>query len=213
MFEQVLAYIREMAANTGDIRLLARRFENPRLYAAWAAVIALHLVAIWILASGLVLPRGADGIGREVQIAFVPGTTPVAPKMEPVAEPQMQAADPTEPTLVPPQIDIDAAAPSPMAGASQADILPPRPDPAHQNAGPSLPASFPKSDSPMQVMLTILVQPDGSVSDARIAQSSNQSVLDQLALAYVKAKWRFRAALQNGRPVQDWTTVLVRFAG
>ena len=88
----------------------------------------------------------------------------------------------------------------------------PRLDPAFRNASPLLPAGHAKDAETAQVTLTILVTPDGRVGDARVAKSSGQAMLDQIALAFAKAKWHFRAALQAGRPVQDWTTVLVRFA-
>jgi TonB family protein len=209
VFGQILARLKDWTAP--GPRALAARFENPRLYAAAAAVIALHLVAIWFLAVGLVMPRGDGGAGREMQVALVPNAVPASAKIDPVPEPQMQAADPVGPAIAEPQIEIDTSAPA--AGASQAAILPPRPDPAFQNGSPKLPASFAKDAVLPDVILTVQVEADGSISDTRIARSSGQAMLDRLAAQFAKAKWRFRAAMQSGKPVADWTTVLVRFAG
>ncbi len=122
----------------------------------------------------------------------------------------MQAPD-TDSTQAP-DIEIQPASPSGAAGPSSASILPPRPDPSFRNLSSTLPAGFGKATTPLQLVLTIMVGIDGSVSDVRVAQSSGQSVLDEVAAAFVKAKWRFRAATQNDKPVADWTTVLVRFA-
>ncbi len=100
-----------------------------------------HLVLIWIVATNILLPHG-DGPAREMQLTLpsLPATT--ARAMEPVPDPQMQTADatPVEPT--PPQIDIDARNPAAARFSGQADILPPRPDPAKQNASPALPSQF-----------------------------------------------------------------------
>jgi TonB family protein len=211
VLQQVFADMVDMAGRAGDIRLLARRLENPRLYGAWAAVLLLHVAVIWILAAGIVMPRGTNGAGHEISVVFVAPGAVAPPKYDPVPEPTMQVAD-TASEITAPEIEVQDAPSSPMMGQSSADILPPRPDPAFRNVSPALPASFAKLASQAQVMLTILVAPDGSVSDARVAQSSGQSALDQMAAAFAKAKWRFRAATQNGAAVPDWTTVLVRFA-
>lgn len=210
MFGQVLAGIRGI--DIGDIRLAVRRLENPRLYGAWAAVIALHLVAIWFLAAGLVAPHGAPDSAGESQVILLPSAAPAQATLDPIPEPQMQAADPAAPEIAAPQIDVDMATPTAASGVSQAAILPPRPDPAFRNVSPPLPASFAKAAGVLDVLLTVRVEADGGISDARVAHSSGQTVLDQLAAQFVKTQWRFRAATQGGKAVADWTTVLVRFA-
>jgi len=172
---------------------------------AWGVVAALHLAVIWALASGLVISLGGSP-APEMQVSLLNGPTAAPQSDPPPPEPEMQVVETTSPDVAAPDIVIDTAA-STSGIAMATDILPPRADPAHLNANPPLPAGH----SPGVVTLTILVAADGSVSDARIAQSSGQGVLDQLALAFAKAKWRFRAAMQQGRPVADWTTVLVRF--
>jgi TonB family protein len=208
MFRQALSSVMRALTSAGDAWLVPRRFDNPRFYASSAVVILLHGAAIWLLATAIVMPRGAPASGTEFQVALVAAGAPTPAKMDPVPEPPMLAA--ASSAIAAPNIEIQAA-PSPGAwGPSPANILPPRPDPKFQNVGPALPAAFPKTQ--VQILLTILVDADGAVTDARVAQSSGQSALDQLAEAFVKAKWRFRAALLQGKPVADWTTVLVRFA-
>jgi TonB family protein len=212
MLQQVLATIRERLADFGGAPGFVRKLENPRLYLACAAVLLLHIAAIWILATGIVLTRGAGAPAPEMHVALVGSAPSAVQRMEPPPEPEMRTADSMEQPVEAPQIDAQTMAPGGAPGASTADILPPRPDPSFQNASPSLPAGHAKPGGPMEVMLTILVEADGSVRDARVAKSSGETVLDRLAIAFTKAKWRFRAALQQGHPVADWTTVLVRFA-
>jgi TonB family protein len=209
MVGQVLANLKDRWAGSGGARMLARRLENPRAWLGWAAVLLLHLAVIWAFASGIIAPRGDNGVGPEMKVALL-DTQTASSKVEPVPEPQLQAADPAPDPVPEPQIDVAAAATNGAPGASMADILPPRPDPAFQNASPNLPAGH--AQNAVQVMLTILVAADGSISDTRIAQSCGEAALDNMAAAFARAKWRFRAAMQQGRPVADWTTVLVRFA-
>jgi TonB family protein len=210
VIRQTLADILETAGNALDIRVLVQRLENPRLYVAWAAVFLLHVAFIWMLTVGIVAPSGALKSGVEVQMVLVAPGPLMPPKSDPVPEPQMQAPEASDDP--PPDIEIQASAPMAASGLSPAAILPPRPDPVFHNASPPAPETFAQMANGVQAMLTVLVAADGSVSDARVAQSSGQSVLDQLAIAFAKAHWRFRAAMQNGTPIADWTTVLVRFA-
>jgi TonB family protein len=208
MFQKIFDDVRAWAARA-TAAAAGVQWGDPRRYAASAAVVLIHLVLIWIVATNILLPHG-DGPAREMQLTLPSLPTTASPAMEPVPDPQMQTADatPVEPT--PPQIDVDV---QPTGGAisGQADILPPRPDPARQNASPALPQQFAKPGSIAQVTLTILVDARGAVSEAKIAISSGQPALDSLAAAFARANWHFRAAIQAGQPVADWTTVIVRF--
>ncbi len=210
MIGWLYANIPDAARWTGAARSLGRRLDNPRLYVAWAGVLLLHLVVVWILLMNISPPRVATDQEREiVTTTFVAPKARVVPAFEPIPEPTMQAPDATG-EVSPPEIEVQGA-PVAAAGPTTADILPPRPDPAHQNTYPQLPPGSAPNSSSVQVLLTILVAPDGSVADARVAQSSGESAADQIAAAFVKTRWRFRAAMLGGRPVSDWTTVLVRF--
>jgi len=54
---------------------------------------------------------------------------------------------------------------------------------------------------------------DGSVKRIEIAQSSGFDDLDQSALDTVLKRWRFVAAKRSdGRPVESWVLVPIRFA-
>jgi TonB family protein len=147
-----------------------------------------------------------------MQATLIPSALSSQPRLNTAPEPRLQTTITNE---VPrPDIEIQAAvrAGSGIGAISAAIILPPRPDPAIRNASPALPTAFVKLGSEVEVLLTILVNSDGSVGDARVARSCGEALLDQLAQSFAKANWRFRAAAANGLPVSDWATVMVKFA-
>jgi TonB family protein len=208
MFWKILADIRKFAARTRYARLHMPESELWR-HAAWLPVLLLHLGLIWILARAVAMPvmAGADGIDLQVSLLASPRADSGA-KLDAVPEPQMQPADAR--AVDAPNIAIDPNAIDATAPGG-ADVLPPRPDPAHPNTGPVLPKTSAPTAKSAQVTLTILVDANGGVADARVARSCGEATLDELAATFAKEKWRFKAATQNGKPVADWTTVVVRF--
>lgn len=58
------------------------------------------------------------------------------------------------------------------------------------------------------IMLQVLVEPDGRVTDIFVLKSIPE--LDAAAVAAVK-EWRFRPAMAKGTPVRCWVTMPVRF--
>ncbi|WP_094603655.1 hypothetical protein SPSIL_055050 [Sporomusa silvacetica DSM 10669] len=61
-----------------------------------------------------------------------------------------------------------------------------------------------------RVVVRVLVEASGRVTDARVAQSSGYNELDQAAEAVVY-QWRFNPAYRDGRPVTVWVKVPVAF--
>ncbi len=62
------------------------------------------------------------------------------------------------------------------------------------------------------VIIAILVSTDGSVADANITKSSGYPLLDGSALSTVKAKWRFKPATKNNKPVESWVRAPIHFS-
>jgi TonB family protein len=60
------------------------------------------------------------------------------------------------------------------------------------------------------LLIQLLVLPDGSVGDVRIVKSSGSAQLDAGALVSA-GNWRYRPAMQGGKPVAAKVTVRVRF--
>ena len=61
-----------------------------------------------------------------------------------------------------------------------------------------------------QVKLTVLVTESGTVGEVKIAQSSGDRRLDAAATEFVKG-WRYRPAVQDGKPRSVYTYAVVIF--
>jgi periplasmic protein TonB len=61
------------------------------------------------------------------------------------------------------------------------------------------------------VLLDVLVAPDGSAADVRLARSSGHQQLDDSAVRTVRERWRFIPARRNGAAVESRVTVPIRF--
>ncbi|MDE2272232.1 MAG: energy transducer TonB [Xanthomonadaceae bacterium] len=59
--------------------------------------------------------------------------------------------------------------------------------------------------------LKVLVDPSGKPVEVLIARSSGSRPLDDAARAHVLAAWRFRPAMRDGRAIEAWAMVPVRF--
>jgi TonB family protein len=171
-----------------------------------AIVASFHFVLLLAFLSWT--PFSAERQGLELMVSIVSARPETRP--EPVLAFQKPAAD-----FVPaPEIDIADPQPNVVTQVSMVDpsrILPPRPDPAHTNALPGLPAVFHQLGPTVSALIKVLVLSDGSIADARISRSTGDTKLDAVALVYVKQHWRFLPALASGAAVQCWTTTLVMF--
>jgi TonB family protein len=108
-------------------------------------------------------------------------------------------------------IEPDTPPTTTITAMSTAQMLAPRPDTNHINVPPQLPALFRTLGNGISLIVRIFVQPDGSISDAHVVKTSGDAKLDEVAIEYVKQNWRYIPASISGRPVEDWTTVLVPF--
>ena len=61
------------------------------------------------------------------------------------------------------------------------------------------------------VTLKVLVDPSGKPVEVLIARSSGSRLLDDAARAHVLATWRFHPAMRDGRAIEAWAMVPVRF--
>jgi TonB family protein len=168
----------------------------------FAATIALHLLLIWFLLRSsrveIASPQTAAG-NLQVSIISTPSN---AQLLKPVLQ-RPVIADVPEPQIVAaPKSDASAATGTP-------DTLAPRPDPQHEN----LPVKIAGAPVGLHAILRVLVGADGSVDEAEISTSSGQPDMDQAAIAFIKAHWKFLPATVGGNAVPFWTTVLVPLAG
>lgn len=170
-------------------------------------VVVLHVLAIWIISLNIA-PRIAPIKMGELHLVLAPMPSQVKPEeplpveLAPVIEQPPEIAVQSETT----GIALDAVSP--------ADVLAPRPDPAHPNQAPSFPTAEKKPGELQPVLLNVLVMEDGSIAMAKVTKSSGDTSVDDDVVAYVKANWHFLPALLKQKTaVQYWTSVVVRFAG
>jgi len=80
------------------------------------------------------------------------------------------------------------------------------------NPPPVYPAIARRRDQQGTVTIRALIDIDGSVERAEIAESSGFDSLDDSALDTVRRRWRFVPARRDDAPVESWVLVPIRFA-
>ncbi|MBL6854693.1 MAG: TonB family protein [Alphaproteobacteria bacterium] len=79
------------------------------------------------------------------------------------------------------------------------------------HTAPTLSADLTDIARKSTLRLRLRVAEDGSIKDASVDASTGSAQLDRIALAWVRAHWRYRPALRDGTPIAVTTTALVRF--
>ena len=161
---------------------------------------------------------------------------PIETKVIEEKKPQQEELPPpppqlkTPPPYVPPP-DLNVALPPPTTSAPSTAITnisskpTPPPPPKPSNPPHFDPHGrwnrFPDSEYPSQsrrlgeegkVTLAVLVMPDNSIGDIKVAKSSGYERLDHAALEWYRKRGRFLAATtKDGKPIADWMTFVVTF--
>jgi|GEM_PF-857193 len=78
------------------------------------------------------------------------------------------------------------------------------------NPPPRYPLQARKRHYQGTVVLDVLVDARGKAQDVKIAESSGYSILDRAAMEAVE-NWRFQPGRRNGRPVDTWVKLPLRF--
>ncbi|HUJ03677.1 MAG TPA: energy transducer TonB, partial [Rhizomicrobium sp.] len=178
-------------------------------------VVLLHAGLIYALVTGL-----AANFSKyvppvlEAHILEQPQQPP--PKQPPPPEVKL-AQPPQVATVPPPDINIQAP-PAPSITAVTAPPAPPAPIAATPVQGiasthsiPPYPPVARRLNHQGTVVLNIAISDKGAITDVQVAQSSGFSELDDTAVGWVKAHWRYRAATEAGRPVASTVQARVRF--
>jgi len=185
----------------GDYLAVALRRLKPTRWRVLSSVFAIALnIGLIAIIAGSLNPSPLHGTD-ELHLVLAPST-----RSETVTIPR--PPDVELPVLQMPDIVIARETPDTAPPALSASlVLAPRPDPEHPN--PAFTAGHQSSGS---VVLKILVLADGSIADTTIEKTSGAPDVDQSAIAFVKAQWKFLPALLEGKPIQYWTTVVVRLS-
>jgi protein TonB len=185
-----------------------------------ALVGSLHLAVIYTLLVALDIVPSPVAPTPPISIRVLPQTK-TAPQPPPVrgvvltrpASPnptpppiQIDASLPRGPTAISPNVSSGAATPVQPVGTT----LPVRPLSATHTI-PPYPAMAIRLGYEGTVQLRIVVDERGSVASAEVQTSSGHTDLDEAAVAWVKAHWRYAPATQNGTPTKANTTAVVSF--
>jgi protein TonB len=203
----------QFAFNSGSYRT-AQPAPRTRMVGL-ATVVALHAVGLYALATmtGTVpLPH--------LPTALTVYSLPDNQKVDEVPPPPTPVFLPPPPlVMAPPIVEIEPSAPSPNAitlpsrsdvAAAAPAVAPAPPTPAQAIAAthtiPEYPPVSRRLGEQGTLTLRITITEQGAVSDARLESSSGFARLDEAAMQWVKAHWRYRPAVQGGKAV-PWTAL------
>ena len=176
--------------------------KQQRIVAASSAVF-LQLLAVLLLAIGLRVSTAVPSAEVTLSMGGELGTSAPAPKPPLIV--------PETPVITPPVIDIaDTITSDETPTPGSPDVTMPAMAIAEAHALPALPDAM-RNERVATVRLLIEVSEGGSISDAHVQSSCGNAALDQLAIEWVKAHWRYKPALRNGVPYGVETTAIVAF--
>jgi len=193
-------------AATGFLDLLVSTQRRPLVV---AIVVVLHALAIYVMLADLGRQVGPKP-GPELMLTVIQGgpRKPLGLFAEPVL------TTPDEPLVPPPEILVDAQ-PADTISVSSASGGPGVTMPAEAigttRTVPVLSADLLQIARRNLLRLRLTLAADGSVIDAIVENSTGSTVIDLLAVTWVKAHWRYRPAMRDGMPVSVTTTSLVPF--
>lgn len=129
---------------------------------------------------------------------------------DPVIVPPLPVASPLQAAIQPPR-PVEIAAPPIKAEGTPAPVTPPDFTADYlNNPAPRYPVESRRLREQGTVTIRVLVSPEGSVQEIKLADSSGHSRLDKAALSAVRG-WRFAPAKQAGKPVAAWVIVPIPF--
>jgi protein TonB len=139
---------------------------------------------------------------KQVETQPIPKPTMVTPK-DTIAPPQIEVQTPTPNTIqqkVAPAAPSQAAAPTRANGITSTHTTPPYP-PGAKSAGKE-----------GKVILHIMISATGDVTSATVTKSSGVPELDQTAVSWVIAHWKYKPATDNGTAVASQSDAQVVFS-
>jgi len=189
----------------------------PRRFGGLVLVTAIHVAIVAVLILGLVageVEKKKDDLQATVEQQKVEAKAPPPPPPDVVKPPP--------PFVPPPDFQIQTEAPSNTTAISTTSVRPPAPPPPAPPAAPPAPPAAPPTP-PEAIMsthgippypaisqrlgehgttlLNITIDEAGRCTEATVATSSGSNRLDTAAIDYVKQRYRWKPATQNGHPV------------
>ncbi len=195
-----------------------RKEMTPERLVGIGFVAVLHVIVIWAIVSGLAQKMVRATLPPDLVVVQVPKEKIQPPPPPPPKMPTLPQSH--EITAQPPpfQISDDGAqvisrvGPPPPTHIEQSLT----PDQAATGVAathttPSYPPLARRLSEQGTVTLRLTISPQGVVTGADVVKSSGFADLDQSAMSWVMAHWKYKPAIQNGSPVASQTTAAVVF--
>ena len=203
--------------------------KNSKRMAAFVLVVIIHVLFVYVLASGL---------GKKVvEVVLGPVETRLIEELPdeedkpPPPPPEMETPPPYVP---PPEISIEipmdtgpstaisnvtserpvAAPPPPAAKPVEKQVV--KTPPSTQGRGaritqPEYPPASRRAGEEGTVQLQVFVLESGRAGEVKVAKSSGFPKLDEAAIKEVQRNWRFVPGKEDGKPTSMWHTFAVTF--
>lgn len=177
----------------------------------------LNLGIVYALYTGLA-SDAVKSIIQNIKVAVIP-PPPDTNKPPPPPPPTMKEPPPFVP---PPDINVEIteSAPAPTAITTTTQQVPTAPAPtpntppkalnSHAVTDRDYPPISVRLNEEGRVTVKYLVDAEGNVGEVQVTGSSGKSRLDDAAIPIVK-RWRFKPAMQEGKPVPMWQAAVVVF--
>ena len=204
--------------------------KNSKRMAAFALVVIIHVLFVYVLASGL---------GKQmVEVVMGPVETRLIeelPDEEDEPPPPPPEIETPPPYVPPPEIAIEiqvdtsnttaisnvtserpVAAPPPVAAPKPVEHQVVRTPPSTAGRGarvtkPEYPPASRRAGEEGTVTLRAFVDDNGRASQIEVVKSSGFPKLDEAAVNEVKRNWKFVPGKEDGKPVSMWHTFAVTF--
>ena len=189
---------------------------TTRRMATIGGVGLLHAVAITAIIVGM-KPEILPFVPPDIIMIHTPEQqTPPKTVPVPVKPTLVQPTQPTTPTVPIPVIDIATTTTPTITVVPSTPNTPPSPDTLATSVGsthstPPYPVAERDAGHQGTVLLTITVSPQGDAVNASVTQSSGFPALDESAVAWVMAHWKYKPAIRGGVPVTSQTQAAVKF--
>jgi protein TonB len=191
----------------------------------------LHVLVAWAIINGLGT-RIVSKVTEAVETKLIEEVKPPPPPETPPPPPPPEMKAPPPPFVPPVEVQVNQPPPPQNAMTSTStppptrDLAPPAPAPSPAPAAapakgpgrteavadfntcakPEYPKSSLRNEESGVTTMSFLIGADGRVMDSKVTKSSGFRDLDKAAQAAL-GKCRFKAATENGVPVQAWSPV------
>ncbi|MEI9991744.1 MAG: energy transducer TonB [Rhizomicrobium sp.] len=180
------------------------------------SVAMLHVVIVYALVSGMA-GQTVKYISHELTTRVLDDKTKIA-DAPPPPKPALVRPHETVDTIPPPVIAVanDQPPPITLPQTPASNVPPAQPDTdasgvSSTHSTPPYPALARMAAHQGTVTLQLVVSAQGDVASATVLQSSGFPELDQAAVTWVMAHWKYKPAIQNGAPVPSQAQAAVKF--